>query len=121
MKIILTLLFAIITQEMTITMEQAQPNHQGENRVSQHTRLAKYLESLSEVDLMQLLNQRENVHSGWAKAGKIVVDGIPVFVKMLPLNDIEEKSENINSTKNLFDLPVFYQYGVRSGGFSTRR
>ena len=44
-----------------------------------------------------------------------------IFVKKVPLNEIERKPENIRSTENLFGIPLYYQYGVGSGGFSVWR
>jgi hypothetical protein len=40
------------------------------------------------------------------------VDGRPVFVKRLPLSELEMRPENVRSTANLFGLPVFVHYGV---------
>ncbi|MFL6120650.1 serine/threonine protein phosphatase [Actinophytocola sp.] len=47
------------------------------------------------------------------------VDGVPVFVKRIPLTDRE--LAHPGSTANLFDLPVFCQYGVVSPGFNAWR
>jgi hypothetical protein len=49
----------------------------------------------------------------------IDVDGEKVFVKKIWLTDLERRNEG--STANLFDLPVFYQYGVGSAGFGAWR
>jgi hypothetical protein len=46
------------------------------------------------------------------------VDGVRVFVKKIPLTDIER---DLNSTANVFGLPLFYQYGVGSTGFGAWR
>nr|WP_285739928.1 protein kinase family protein [Kitasatospora phosalacinea] len=40
------------------------------------------------------------------------VDGIPVFVKRLPLTDLEQRPEHVRSTANLFDLPAFCHPGL---------
>lgn len=47
------------------------------------------------------------------------VDGIPVFVKRIPLTDREFARPH--STANLFDLPTFCQYGIGSPGFNAWR
>ncbi len=44
------------------------------------------------------------------------VDGTSVFVKQIPLTDLERRPENVHSTANLFGLPVFCQYGIGSIG-----
>ncbi|MFF6998538.1 protein kinase family protein [Streptomyces sp. NPDC008313] len=49
------------------------------------------------------------------------VAGIPVFVKRIPLTDIELRPEYVRSTANLFELPLYYQYGVGSAGFGAWR
>jgi hypothetical protein len=36
----------------------------------------------------------------------------PVFVKRIPLTDLERRPENVRSTANLFELPLACQYGV---------
>jgi len=47
------------------------------------------------------------------------VQGEPVFIKRIPLTDRE--LAHPGSTANLFDLPVFCQYGVVSPGFNAWR
>ncbi|GIG60008.1 hypothetical protein Lfu02_43800 [Longispora fulva] len=47
------------------------------------------------------------------------VDGVPVFVKRIPLTDLERR--HVRSTANLFDLPVHSQYGVGGPGFGAWR
>ncbi|MHB2019973.1 MAG: protein kinase family protein [Candidatus Xenobia bacterium] len=47
------------------------------------------------------------------------VDGTPVFVKRVPVTEVELASPM--STANLFALPLFYQYGVGSAGFGVWR
>lgn len=46
------------------------------------------------------------------KSALLEVAGVPVFVKRVPLTDLERQPEHVRSTANLFDLPLFYQYGV---------
>ncbi|OZM71789.1 hypothetical protein CFN78_18340 [Amycolatopsis antarctica] len=45
----------------------------------------------------------------------------PVFVKRVPLTDLELRPENLRSTANLFGLPTFCQYGLGSPGFGAWR
>jgi hypothetical protein len=47
------------------------------------------------------------------------VEGVQVFVKRVPLTDLE--LEHPMSTANLFDLPPFLQYGFGSAGFGAWR
>lgn len=48
-------------------------------------------------------------------------DGTPVFVKLLPLSELELRQENGLSTANLFELPGYFQYGIGSAGFGAWR
>lgn len=40
------------------------------------------------------------------------VEGSPVFVKRVPLTDLDMRPENVRSTANLFGLPAFLHYGL---------
>ncbi|MGW4704071.1 protein kinase family protein [Streptomyces sp. NPDC004285] len=55
------------------------------------------------------------------RSGECDVDGTRVFVKRVPLTDVEMRPENVRSTANLFGLPMFYQYGLGSAGFGAWR
>ncbi|MBF6174184.1 protein kinase family protein [Nocardia blacklockiae] len=46
------------------------------------------------------------------KSALLEVAGTPVFVKRVPLTDLERRPEHVRSTANLFDVPLFCQYGV---------
>ncbi|MFF0490628.1 protein kinase family protein [Nocardia sp. NPDC004068] len=46
------------------------------------------------------------------KAALVEVAGIPVFVKRIPLTDLERRAEHGRSTANLFEMPLFSHYGV---------
>lgn len=96
-------------------------NDTKETRHSKYDYISRRLEELNNEDISTLLNQGISLHSGWGTSVKLEMDGIPVFVKKVPLNEIEGKLENIGSTENLFELPPYYQYGVGSGGFSIWR
>lgn len=49
----------------------------------------------------------------------IDIDSVPVFTKRIPLTDRE--IANSGSTANLFDLPMFCQYGIGGPGFNAWR
>jgi hypothetical protein len=55
------------------------------------------------------------------RVAELEVDGVRVFVKRVPLTDLERRPENLRSTANLFELPLFYQYGIGSAGFGAWR
>ncbi|SFC87809.1 hypothetical protein SAMN05421773_10719 [Streptomyces aidingensis] len=49
------------------------------------------------------------------------IEGRQVFVKRVPLTDIELQPEHLRPTAYLFGLPLFHQYGAGSAGFGARR
>ncbi|WP_459802651.1 BUD32 family EKC/KEOPS complex subunit [Herbidospora sp. RD11066] len=55
------------------------------------------------------------------RSATLDIEGTPVFVKRVPLTDLEMRPENVRSTANLFGLPAFYHYGLGSAGFSAWR
>ncbi|MDB1087317.1 protein kinase family protein [Streptomyces sp. ACA25] len=55
------------------------------------------------------------------KSALMEVAGTPVFVKRVPLTDLERQPEHLRSTANLFELPVFCQYGIGGPGFGAWR
>jgi hypothetical protein len=54
-------------------------------------------------------------------AGALTVAGERVFVKSVPLTELERRPEHLRSTANLFGLPPWCQYGVLSPGFGAWR
>ncbi len=55
----------------------------------------------------------------WGKTHTIQIGEVNVFVKRIPVTEIE--FANPFSTQNLYDLPMFYNYGVGSVGFGVFR
>ena len=56
---------------------------------------------------------------GWGKNNVLEVAGERVFVKRIPMTDLE--FDNPFSTRNLYALPTFYNYGVGSAGLGVYR
>jgi hypothetical protein len=50
-----------------------------------------------------------------------MIDELPVFVKKIPLTDLELRTPKVGSTANIFNLPMYLQYGVGSKGFGAWR
>nr|WP_080946773.1 hypothetical protein [Orientia tsutsugamushi] len=62
------------------------------------------------------------MHEGiGGKSALISIDDTPVFVKKVPLTDLEQLPQYFMSTANIFDLPLGYQYSVGSAGFGAWR
>lgn len=93
---------------------------------SQKERLEKYnkavaaLEQISDEEIAAKLFAAKQVHSGiGGSATKLEIAGVAIFAKKVALTDLEK--QNPFSTKNLFDLPIYYQYGIGSSGFGVWR
>ncbi|MFJ6484906.1 protein kinase family protein [Streptomyces sp. NPDC091682] len=84
--------------------------------------VSTHLSLLSDRRLGDVVAAASAVGSGiGGRSAELDVDGTRVFVKRVPLTDVETRPENVRSTANLFGLPMFYQYGVGSAGFGAWR
>jgi hypothetical protein len=79
--------------------------------------LADHLSGLSDAELLAAAETPGSV--GWAAVGTARVEGTTVFVKRLPLTDVELAAAS--PTANHFGLPTYYSYGVGSAGFGAWR
>lgn len=76
----------------------------------------------SDSRLAVMLKQAQPLASGIGGSSVLCeVAGVPVFVKRIPLTDVERRPENVMSTANLFHLPPLCHYGVGSPGFGAWR
>lgn len=82
-------------------------------------RLRRLLGSLDDDDLRALVPPDLASLGSWAWTGTVELDGTPLFVKRIPVADVEV--EHWPSTRNHFGLPLRYQYGVGSAGFGAAR
>lgn len=87
--------------------------------MSHGARLAAYgtvsasLASCGDHRLRELLDAAAPAGSGiGGQTGVLELAGTPVFVKQVPLTDLERRPENARSTANLFGLPLFCHYGI---------
>jgi hypothetical protein len=94
-----------------------------DDRRRAHDALAARLAALSDDQLAALVPEtgawRASVHG--SQSGVVALDGAKVFVKQIALTDLERAAGDERSTANLFELPLFYQYGVGSAGFGAWR
>lgn len=98
----------LLVTMLTIIVGQTQAKENQDMRYSHYGHISKHLETLNDSDISTLLEQGTSPHSGWGTTVKLEIDGIPVFVKQVPLNEIEGNLKNISSTVNLFGLPLYY-------------
>lgn len=80
--------------------------------------VAARLDAMSDGELAHLAGS-DATASAWGASGRMTVDEVEVFLKRIPLT-AEEAAEPY-ATRNLFDLPVYYSYGVGSAGFGVWR
>ncbi|WP_406454800.1 protein kinase family protein [Streptomyces sp. NBC_00876] len=91
-------------------------------RLAVYGRLATRLSLMSDRRLGEAVAAATPLGAGiGGRPAELDVDGTRVFVKRVPLTDLELRPENVRSTANLFGLPTFYQYGVGSAGFGAWR
>ncbi|MGY6020028.1 protein kinase family protein [Streptomyces spinosirectus] len=91
-------------------------------RLAAHATAGTALALLGDRRLADIVAAAPALGSGiGGRAAELEVDGVRVFVKRVPLTDLELRPEHVRSTANLFELPLFYQYGVGSAGFGAWR
>lgn len=79
-----------------------------DKRRAAYSAVATELSLLSDLHLLELI--KEGVPIGTSIGGTAVllkIGDTNVFVKKIRLTDIERRPENIMSTANLFDLPLY--------------
>ncbi|MGH3748322.1 MAG: serine/threonine protein phosphatase [Micromonosporaceae bacterium] len=89
-------------------------------RRARHASLSAFFASQSDAELASLVNAGR-VSGVGVGGGSAVLDlnGVPVFTKRIPLAELERAHPR--STANLFELPMFCQYGIGGPGFNAWR
>jgi hypothetical protein len=86
-------------------------------RIQRYGATSTALALLSNRQLGRVLDAQPLLGHGIGGTSALLdIDGAPVFVKRIPLTDLERRAENVMSTANLFDLPPYCHYGVGSAG-----
>lgn len=84
--------------------------------------VADLLAQLDVRQLLELLGQSTRLGTGIGGRSSVLdVSGVRVFVKRVPLTDLERLPANWQSTANLFGLPLVCHYGIGSPGFGAWR
>jgi hypothetical protein len=87
------------------------------NRIKTHTHISTELACYSDVRLSDLLHKAKPMHFGiGGNSALLTIDDSCIFVKKIPLTDLEREPKHIMSTANLFELPLFQQYGIGLAG-----
>lgn len=101
-------------------MRRPDPRHAA--RVAGYGTVSTHVSRMSDRRLSQAVASAAPLGAGiGGRTAELDIDGTRVFVKRVPLTDIETQPANARSTANLFELPMFYQYGVGSAGFGAWR
>lgn len=91
-------------------------------RLAAYSAVSTALALLSDRALQRALDAAAPIGSGiGGKSALLEVGGMPVFVKRVPLTDLERRPQNVRSTANLFGLPAFCHYGIGGPGFGAWR
>ncbi|MFI1735272.1 protein kinase family protein [Streptomyces acidicola] len=91
-------------------------------RLADFGTVSTQLSLLSDHRLGEVVAAATPIGSGiGGRSAELDINGTRVFVKRIPLTDTELRPENARSTANVFELPMFYQYGVGSAGFGAWR
>ncbi|MFD5826279.1 hypothetical protein [Lentzea sp. NPDC060358] len=82
-------------------------------RLDTHATVSAALARLGDRELGDLLDRAVPAGAGIGGPTALLdVSGTRVFVKRVPLTDLELRPENVGSTANLYDLPAHLHYGV---------
>ena len=87
-------------------------------RRKKYFKLSSQIAQMNNAQLRSLLDENE-ARAGWGRSHTIEIGQAKVFVKRIPVTDLEYA--NAFSTQNMYDLPTYYNYGVGSAGFGAFR
>src|SRR3954447_4534447 len=89
-----------------------------ESRRERYFKLSSQIAQIDNVELISLFGSGPS-SEGWGRNHTLEIGRSKVFVKRVPVTDLEY--ENLFSTRNLYELPTYYNYGVGSAGFGVFR
>ena len=85
-------------------------------RLAAYSSVSTSLALHSDRELAALIDAAPPLNSGiGGTAALLDVGGTRVFVKRVPLTELELRPENLRSTANLFELPLYCHYGIAGG------
>ena len=93
-------------------------NTHAQRRWQLYFKLSSAIAQIDNAHVRSLLEAQET-QNGWGKSQTIEIERSKVFVKRVPLTDIEY--EHMFSTRNVYDLPTYYNYGIGSAGLGIFR
>jgi hypothetical protein len=100
--------------------EAQAPGSSRDARLRAYSAVSTSLALRSDHGLRELVDAATPLGRGiGGESAALKVDGIPVFVKLVPLTALEALPGHRQSTANAFALPAFCQYGIGSIGSPT--
>ncbi|MEU7909556.1 hypothetical protein [Microbispora bryophytorum] len=100
----------------------AYPEQRRLARVAAYAKVSPAFALMSDRRLAALLREATPLGTGIGGTSAVLdVEGARIFVKRIPLTDLELRPGNRMSTRNVFGLPGFSQYGAGSAGFGAWR
>jgi hypothetical protein len=98
--------------ELNSILAQGSVSHAAK-RTTNHGSIASELALHSDERLSELLCKATPLGTSIGGTSALIeVCGSPIFVKKIRLTEIERRPENRMATRNLFELPVYLQYGM---------
>lgn len=83
------------------------------SRLVAHSDIATSLALLSDHELAELVQTGTPLGTSvGGRSALVEVGGRRVFVKRMPLTDVERRPENVRSTANVFGAPAYCHYGI---------
>lgn len=92
-----------------------------ELRRKKYFNLSSQIAQLDNKQLCSLFDDSASTpsNSGWGTNHTIILGESKVFVKSVPVTNLEYN--NLFSTRNFYHLPTYFNYGIRSTGFGVFR
>ncbi|MFE0556852.1 protein kinase family protein [Paenibacillus sp. NPDC058910] len=88
-----------------------------DTRLARYTAVSTALTLFSNEQLRKRVEKATVLNTGiGGTTAFLQIDGKPVFIKMVPLTELERSPENFMSTRNVFNLPPYCHYGIGSPG-----
>ena len=92
------------------------------DRLAHCASLSNSLARLTDEELVALVAKAPSLHAGvGGRSVLLTIESTPLFVKRVPLTDLERRQEHVLSTANIFDIPLSCHYGLGGPGFSAWR
>ncbi|WP_274434020.1 protein kinase family protein [Alicyclobacillus sp. ALC3] len=85
------------------------------NRLDRYANVSTNLALLSNQRLRESVESASILGTGIGGTSAIMqLEATSIFAKIIPLTELEKRTENVMSTRNVFDLPPYCHYGIGS-------